>query len=186
MESSPLPLTSPSLPLFPLHSLISSWPCAPGGADSRGTGAERQRLLTERCSADGRPPAWCSPRDAAVPVLLLLQVLHQSWCISKPGSEHREVEGCRCRQRSKDQILIKAKEQRKAQISKSQSSEQWGKLAQIYLGPCAALLQNSLLLILYSGASIKGERKVNSKPGMAEDCYLRRGRPAQMFPFTTR
>lgn len=87
---------------------------------------------------------------------------------------------------SKDQILIKAKGYRKAQISKSQSSEQRGKLAQIYSGPRAALLQNSLLLILYSGASIKEERKVNNEPQMAEDYYLRRGRPAQMFLFTTR
>lgn len=97
-----------------------------------------------------------------------------------------KLEGCRRRQRSRDQILIKAKEYRKAQISKSQSSEQWGKLTQIYLGPSAALLQNSLLLILYSKASIKEERKANNEPEMAEDYYLRRGRPAQMFPFTTR
>lgn len=56
-------------------------------------GAERQRLLTGRCAADGRPPAWCTSRDAAVHVLLLLQVLHQGWCISKPGRERGEVGG---------------------------------------------------------------------------------------------
>lgn len=60
---------------------------------------------------------------------------------------------------SKDQILIKAKGYRKAQISKSQSSEQRGKLAQIYSGPRAGLLQNSLLLILYSGVQLKKKEK---------------------------
>lgn len=73
--------------------------------------------------------------------------------------------------------------QKGTEISKSQSSEQWGKLTQIYLGPCAALLQNSLLLILYSGASIREERKVNNETEMAEDYYLRRGSSAQMFPW---
>lgn len=63
MEASSLLLISASLSVFLPHFITYPWhlsPCFKAGWE-----AKRQGLLTGRCSADGRPPAWCTSREPA-------------------------------------------------------------------------------------------------------------------------